>query len=138
MRTPHHLPWRSIPKRPCHRQLLEILITLLIPLKVIAVLDPKVAETAKGAIVPRRDKKRHRCYAAEGAATVVPVGGDVVLDVHDFPVGHLVAGVEEGAVVHLGDLGGSGRCGPGEPEDALDLGGGEWEDGEEVYQFGIG
>lgn len=69
----------------------------------------------------------------------MPMGGDVVFDVDDVPTRHQGCGrIAEGAVMHAGYLG-RGRCRrPGEPEDTLDLGGGEWGPGKKVFHLELG
>lgn len=139
MRTPHHLLGGSIPKRAGHGQSLPVLATLIIPLVVVAILDPEIAQAAVRVIAPGWDEKWHWLHAAEGAAALVPISGSVVFDVHDVPARHRgQGGVAEGTVVHVSDLDRVCCRGPGEPEDTLDLGGGKGGDGEEVFDLGLG
>jgi hypothetical protein len=137
MRTPHHLLWLRIPKHPRHGQLLEILSALLVPVKVIAVWDAEVAQTAEWVIVPWWSDRRRRIHAAEGATAFVPVCGDGVFDVDYVPAGHFRWGVGDDAVVHFGNLAGGCSCCPGEPKDALDFVGGERGYVEDVHGITI-
>lgn len=68
----------------------------------------------------------------------MPICGNAVFDVDDVPAGHVGEGrVREGAVVHGGNLGRGCGCGPGEPENAVDLGCSKGGDGEGVNEVGL-